>query len=162
MCYDPYMQLLSERPNLRSLPAVSFATLMELYEANYIRLRRLIPDLEHCAGHTVSRIPDGLDLHLRIVERSRFTTTISLNHGFEGGGLDASPMPAMRIRIYHDARLVEALSGDTSVAPSLLHHRWKCNRFLQHWLSHCLSRRHRFVHGRAHSDESEADSGLTA
>ena len=95
---------------------------------------------------SVSRVNEGLDLHLRILDRSRFTTTISLSHGFEGGGLEASPMPAVCIRIYHDARLAEALTtGHVHASPTdTLAQRWESNRFLQHWLLHCLNRKHRF------------------
>lgn len=160
MCYDPIMQLISERKNLRSLPEVSFATLMELYEANYMRLRRLIPDLDRRSGHAVSRIADGLDLHLHVAERSRFTTTITLSHGFEGGGLDARPMPALTIRVYHDARLVEAMSPHACAGSIDLTQRWRDNRYLQHWLQHCLTRKHRFQADTGHASASCTGSGL--
>jgi uncharacterized protein YqiB (DUF1249 family) len=55
---------------------------MELYESNYIRLRNLQPELDAMPAIAVSRVPGALDLHLRIIERCRFTTTLGLTYCF--------------------------------------------------------------------------------
>ena len=55
---------------------------MDLYECNYINMRRLIPTLPKQPVALVSHIPDGLDLHLRLIERFRYTSELSLTYYF--------------------------------------------------------------------------------
>ena len=45
-------------------------------------------------------------MHLRLHERSRYTTTLTLTYLFDEGGMAVSD-PDLQIRIYHDARLAE-------------------------------------------------------
>ena len=66
----------------QGIPAKNFAGLMELYECNYIRLRNLVPDVDVMPDSVISRIPGVLDLHLRVVERNKFTTTLHLTYYF--------------------------------------------------------------------------------
>lgn len=129
----------------------SFAKLMELYENNYIFMRRLLPQREELGEEAVSRVDGGVDLHLRVVECSPYTTTVSLTHGFEG---ESATAPDLFVRIYHDARTAEVLPD------SPLHHfrlwhqerpdprsltwRWEINRFLNRWLHYCLGEGHGF------------------
>ena len=53
-----------------------FVSLMDLYENNFLRLRRLIPDLLTVPHHAVSRLPGCLSLHMHIQEQTKFTTTL--------------------------------------------------------------------------------------
>jgi uncharacterized protein YqiB (DUF1249 family) len=133
----------------------TFAGLMELYESNYIRLRNLVPDLAAMPSIAVSQVPGALDLHLRILERCRFTTTLGLTYCFQDEeGL--VPAPDIRVRIYHDAQLGEVIAcgrrrGPRHAQYNCLHHtyslteKWRMNRFLQKWLGYCLRQGHRFV-----------------
>ena len=139
------------------IPARNFAGLMELYECNYIRLRNLVPDLDTISNQVVSRVPGVLDLHLKIVERCKFTTTLSLTyifHDHEG----SFPAPDMQVRMYHDAQVGEVIAcgrrrGERhSVYNRMfntytLSEKWRMNRFLQKWLGFCLMQGHRFVEG---------------
>lgn len=129
---------------------------MELYETNYILFRRLCPELDRLTPSAVSIAEGALDLHLRIVERSRYTTTVKLTYHFENDKGRSIPEPDLRLRIYHDARQVEVLrssarrSIDSSgiEAPldeSELAAKWKLNRFLYKWLRYCLYQKHRFA-----------------
>jgi uncharacterized protein YqiB (DUF1249 family) len=59
--------------------------------------------------------------------------------------------PDLIIRIYHDARIAEAMSGFThrgrraqNIGTSV-QRAWNRNRFLHKWLGYCLFRGHRFV-----------------
>ena len=56
----------------------SFVGLMALYESNYLRLLRLVPELGRRDGCFRSRVAGDCDLHLEILDRSRYTVTLSL------------------------------------------------------------------------------------
>ncbi|HKK14182.1 MAG TPA: DUF1249 domain-containing protein [Gammaproteobacteria bacterium] len=139
---------------------------MELYEDNYIRLRQLIPDLQAVGPMTVSRVPGALDLHLRIVERCKYTTTLNLTYFFQDR-LGWFPAPDLRIRIYHDAQTAEVLGcgrrrgvreaeyDGVGIRHDLVQ-KWRVNRFLQKWLGYGLRQGHRFRPG---SDEGHPASG---
>lgn len=136
----------------------SFAALMEMYEANYIRLRRLCPDLSSIADETVSRVSGTLDLHLSILERTPYTTTVLLTYHFDGDCAGKRPNPNLIIRVYHDARQAEVLSRscrrehrDVTVnslpMDSALLCKWRLNRFLYKWLGYCQRQGHQFPTG---------------
>ena len=140
------------------IPARNFAGLMELYECTYIRLRNLVPELDNMPDHVVSRIDGVLDLHLRIVERCKFTTTLNLTYYFHDD--DGSfPAPDMQVRMYHDAQVGEVISCgrrrgirhavyNRMFNTYTLSEKWRMNRFLQKWLGYCLMQGHRFIPGR--------------
>ncbi|MCK5383057.1 MAG: DUF1249 domain-containing protein [Gammaproteobacteria bacterium] len=140
------------------IPEQSFAGLMELYESNYIRLRNLVPDLDAMPDEVCSRIDGVLELHLRVVERCKFTTTLNLTYYFhdEEGSF---PAPDMQVRMYHDAQVGEVIScgrrrGVRHATYNRMFNRytlaekWRMNRFLQKWLGYCLLQGHRFIPGR--------------
>lgn len=130
---------------------------MELYESNYIRLRNLVPELDALQPEIVSRVPGALDLHLHIVERCKFTTTLNLTYHFIDTE-DLFPTPDIRVRIYHDAQVGEVIAcgrrrGQRHAEYNRMHHhytleqKWRMNRFLQKWLGYCLRQGHRFNPG---------------
>lgn len=128
-----------------------FASLMDLYENNFIRFRKLVPDLAVLDENNVSRMEGCLGLHLSVLERSRFTTTLLLTYHFEDAGV-ITPEPNLILRIYHDACLVEVLGGHLRHGREKLDHppaharrqKWRLNRFLYRWLGYCLHQGHRF------------------
>lgn len=124
--------------------------LMALYEQNYLNMRLLVPgltDLE--CGEYWSILPDCLDLRLRVLERSRYTTTVNLSYVFspDSGRVDK---PDLVVRVYHDARSAEAMSGlihgDRLSRREVrdLQRGWTLNRFLYKWLRYNLHRGHQF------------------
>lgn len=130
--------------------AGTFAGLMDLYECNYIGLRRLVANLPAAGTALVSRIPGGLDLHLTINQRFRYTSELCLTYYFQH---DQQPLaqPNLTIRIYHDARLAEVMAAHLRHWPvfaaehdTALRNRWHVNRFLYKWLHYCLHQGHRF------------------
>jgi len=151
------------------IPARNFAGLMELYECNYIRLRNLVPDLDEMPDHVVSQIDAVLDLHLRVVERCKFTTTLNLTYYFHDQQ-GRFPAPDMLVRMYHDAQVGEVIScgrrrGVRHAVYNRMYNRyslsekWRMNRFLQKWLGYCLLQGHRFVEGKVTlPDESFSES----
>ncbi len=129
----------------------TFAGLMDLYERNYISLRRLLTSLPPPGVTRVSTIPGGLDLYARVIERFPYTTELCLTYRFQRDGGPVEE-PDLRIRIYHDARQAEVMSAHLRHWPSFLageatqlHARWHVNRFLYKWLSYCLHQGHRFA-----------------
>jgi uncharacterized protein YqiB (DUF1249 family) len=137
----------------RSRPA-SFVSLMSLYESNYIRLGWLIPDLTVFQSTAVSEISGDCPLHLRLHERSRYTTTLTLTYLFDEDGVAVSD-PDLQIRIYHDARLAEVqacarwhrhakLESLRSELARSLGERWLRNMMLNKWLDYCVERGHCF------------------
>ena len=54
--------------------------LMHLCEENYARLRRVAPDLPHWRGDYRSSGADGMDLHLEVIEQSRYTSLLRLTY----------------------------------------------------------------------------------
>jgi hypothetical protein len=126
-------------PFYDELRPAGYAGLMDLYEENYLRLRRLLPELSRFAEHTRVRADAALDLYVTILERGRYTTTLSLTYLFRTARGTAAE-PALVIRLYHDARLAEALyEGDMPPCPrAILALKWRHNRFLHRWLLYCL------------------------
>ena len=137
----------------------TFTALMDLYERNYINMRRLIPTMLPASTVCVSRVSGGLDLYLHIIERSRYTSELSLSYQFAQGEDATITEPNLRIRVYHDAQLAEVMAAQTRhyatfTADSLLNARptggalrtrWRINRFLFKWLTYCLRQGHRFT-----------------
>ena len=157
-CYDANMRCTVRHFQDSGIPAQNFAGLMELYECNYIRLRNLVPDPDDMPDQVCSRIDGVLDLHLRVVERCKFTTTLNLTYMFhdEDGGF---PAPDIQVRMYHDAQVAEVIScgrrrGKRHASYNRMFNRytlvekWRMNRFLQKWLGYCLLQGHRFIPGR--------------
>jgi len=134
---------------------VSFVSLMTLYESNYVRLRRLAGDVRRLSGAQLSRVPGDCDLHLEVLEHSRYTSILRMTYYFDAeAGLVADP--DLELRVYHDARLAEASACGRWVRhPGLRHirsslsaalgERWLRNMLLNKWLDYCTDRGHAFV-----------------
>jgi uncharacterized protein YqiB (DUF1249 family) len=143
----------------------SFVALMGLYESNYIRLGWLAGDLRVLSGRYLSSVRGDCDLVLTVTERSPYTSTVNLTYLLpEAHG--PRPYPDMRVRIYHDAHLVEAqqwnsLHSQRAALPCParlrppardrhgspereLDQRWARNMMLNKWLEYCVERGHRF------------------
>jgi uncharacterized protein YqiB (DUF1249 family) len=137
----------------RSSPR-SFVALMSLYESNYLRLALLAGNLKALADVRTSRVADDCDLRLTVTERSPYTTSFDLTYLFlQDDGV--STYPDMRVRVYHDARLVEAqewasqhdheaLRRLRGQAERELDQRWARNTMLNKWLEYCIDRGHGF------------------
>jgi uncharacterized protein len=130
----------------------SFAALMGLYESNFIRLGWLAGDLRALAGRYASRVHGDCDLVLTVTERSPYTSSLLLTYLLGAAGAHER-YPDMRIRIYHDAHLVEAQPWQTEAGPLKaqragaereLGQRWARNMMLNKWLEYCVERGHRF------------------
>jgi len=130
----------------------SFVGLMAMYESNYLRLLRLIPELDRLDGCFRSRVAGDCDLHVEILERCRYTVTLSLTYHFEtDDGLLADP--DMTVRAYLDGQLAEVMGvGRRQRHPALrefvrehrkeLDRRWRSNTVLNKWLDYLTEQGH--------------------
>lgn len=125
----------------------SFAGLMDLYEYNYLRLRKIAPDLD-VADRMVSAVPHHHDLYLTVSERCKYTTMLSMTYRFGEPG-DYVYEPDLHLKVYHDARVVEVQQfrsrsrGIVDINEEI-QHKWMMNRFLYKWLGYCLHQGHYF------------------
>ena len=131
----------------RHAKARSFAGLMELYEQNYMRLRRLVPDLLF-ADEMISIVPGHLDLFLTVTERCKYTTLLRLTYRFVVDGEELFE-PDLHLKVYHDARVVEvqqfqSRSRGPLYLADLIEQKWLMNRFLYKWLGYCHFQGHYF------------------
>lgn len=151
--------------------ARSFTGLMSLYESNFIRLRQLVPGLETIDGAHCSVAESDLPLHLEVLERTRYTATLQLTYLFAhdaaaddavsstaGDAADTARWladPDLRLRVYFDGRLAEAMSLTSRHRHVILRRiaachreeldsRWRHNMMLNKWLDYCLDAGHRF------------------
>jgi hypothetical protein len=125
----------------------TFTGLMSLYESNYIKLHHLAGAFDWAADTIVSASPRDNDLNAEIVRREPYTTTLRLTYWFYDLDGESVPDPDIVLRIYHDARLVEAVSSRDShrhtklreIASSSnaeLDRRWRLNMLLNKWLDY--------------------------
>ena len=132
----------------------SFVGLMALYESNFLRMLHLVPDLEYLDGCFRSRVAGDCDLHVEVLERCRYTVTLSLTYHFEtDDGLLVDP--DMTVRAYLDGQLAESMSlgsddrhaelqrllGVQKGKPEL-DARWHRNIVLNKWLEYLTEQGH--------------------
>jgi uncharacterized protein YqiB (DUF1249 family) len=130
----------------------SFVGLMALYESNYLRLLQLVPELERLDGCFRSRVAGDCELFVEILERSRYTITMSLTYRFDSeAGRVANP--DIRVRAYLDGSLAEAMSLGADHQHQALRRlirrnrgeldaRWRRNIILNKWLEYLSDQGH--------------------
>ena len=130
----------------------SFVGLMSVYDSNYLRLLNLIPELLRLDGCYRSRVAGDCDLHLEILERERYTLTMTLTYYFETeAGRVADP--DMLVRVYLDGQQAEAMSLGSNHQHQdfrrlcrpharVLNERWARNVVLNKWLEYLLDQGH--------------------
>ncbi len=129
----------------------TFAGLMELYETNYIKIKKLCSNFNKLGEYSISQIEKGLDLHLYVLERNKYTITIKLTYIFTDLPDEPKDFPNVVIRVYFDAMQAEVLHRVSRSSPSKylyssqLCSKWRDNRFLFKWLSFCLHQGHGFL-----------------
>jgi hypothetical protein len=142
--------MLLELDSFRSVHTItpsSFSGLMDLYEQNYLRFRKLVPDLS-IADQMISSVPGHSDLYLSVKLRCKYTTMLSMTYRFEKSGHYLFE-PDLHFKVYHDARVVEVqhlLKRHYGLVENdrLIQHKWEMNRFLFKWLGFCLFQGHYF------------------
>jgi uncharacterized protein len=137
-------------------PANKSYWLSRLCEANYVRLAELIPDLDYVPQRAMAFAEGKPSLLLTVLERSPYTVTLELSHSFDWTFHELLE-PAVRVRVYRDARSAEVLShharpyvmevlGADRNGTRILDYKWSLNYFLANWLDHCARCKYRFEH----------------
>ena len=140
------------------LPAIPrhrrFGYLMAPYAENHDRFLRLFdPSFWMEGEHHISRVGDGLDVHLHVIERHRYTIELRLTYGLSDP-VTGEPDPSAFLRLYRDARVLEAthcyvgrrwqdVLGLHPEPETLIGHRLRMNVFLGKWFE--------FLAGQGHS-----------
>jgi uncharacterized protein YqiB (DUF1249 family) len=128
---------------------------MDLYERNFRLVQRLIPELDAPFVDAVSRSGSDFPLHLKVIDRDRWTVSFRLSYEFvdEAG---VRRQPDLFVRVYRDAAVVEALEcsirppwlaadeGDPQ-AGAFLGAQWMRNQMLGKWLEYLLEHGHGFT-----------------
>ena len=149
------MSTVLHRPK-RFYDAPDLPALIDLYESNYVRLMRLVPELESMQGTAVSKVAGALDLYVTVEERFKYTTSLMLTYCFGDGDDEIALEPRARIFVYHDVRSAEIVSHyrrrrSKAVNPwqrgrmPEIERRWQMNRFLNKWLRFCSHQGHLFL-----------------
>jgi hypothetical protein len=137
---------------------------MGLYESNYVRFLRLAGDPARLSGTLLSRVDGDCVLQLSVLEHMPYTSLLSLTYLLPAAQSPlatqcARPqwperLPDLRLRAYHDARLLEGEMPAAVRAPRRrdphraereLQQRWARNMMLNKWLEYCAERGHRFM-----------------
>ncbi len=132
----------------------NFRGLMNLYEDNYIRFKQLVGELDTLEDETISQRIGDVDLHLQVLERCKYTTTVLLTYRFQSEEGEIRS-PDLKIRLYQDARQAEVMSCcqhdkkrfqwlERASCQSNIQWRWRMNHFLFKWLNYCLKSGHSF------------------
>jgi len=112
-----------------------------------------VPSITSMSGQHCSPGRGGLPLYIEVLEQDKFTTVLRMFYRLptEGGGVNEAP--DIHVRIYHDARVAEAVAGRLRgrdcvamgrTGERCLDVRWRLNRFLYKWLRYLLFRQHNF------------------
>ena len=136
-------------------PVNKFLCLDQVCETNFNKLFRLIPQLMSYENSALGYSGNKPTLMLKIIERTPYTLTIELSHCFERP-LNNLFEPAVKIRIYLDAQLVEVMRDhershvsnaikDPGKFDEIMDYKWNLNYFLEKWLNHCLKTNYQFV-----------------
>lgn len=129
-----------------------FGYLMALYAENFARFERLFQPHRCVAGHWCSSVDDGLDVHLHVLERHRYTTEFRLTYALRDP-VTGEPDPSAFLRLYQDARVIEAthcyvgrrwqdVLGLHPEPDTLIGHRLRMNIFLGKWLDFLADQGH--------------------
>lgn len=135
------------------IPRLSrFAWLMGLYAENFTRLTRLFKPADLAPGQYVSCIQDGLDLYIDVLGQHPYTTELRMTYALPDP-LTGEPDPSAFLRLYSDARQVEAthcyvgrrwqdVIGMYPPSSVVLDHRMRMNTFLGKWLQYLAEQGH--------------------
>ncbi|MBP0048206.1 DUF1249 domain-containing protein [Marinobacterium sp. AK62] len=124
---------------------------MALGESNYLRLLKLLPDLDSCNQREFQVEVDNhrARVCLEVDERFAYTTSVVVSQQYENQSVWLES-PRLVVRLYHDARVAEVictrqrrqLSGVYAYPNREMRYpdeKAQLNAFLGEWLSHCLS-----------------------
>lgn len=136
---------------IRDRYRVDLVELQTACEANYARLMRLLPAMRDEPSARRVAISQGEKLlgvlALDVLENCPYTSTIRVR---QEHSLPWLPVPALEVRVYHDARMAEVVGAESARQFRGVYHypnadmhqpdeKTQLNLFLGEWLSHCLA-----------------------
>lgn len=139
-----------ERP--KSKPYVpDLAQMASVCEANYLRLLKLLPDMDNGTGRRFSI--DGGPHHSTKIEfiiEEQFKYTLTIIAKQTTGLSSYLTAPKIEVRLYHDVRMAEVISFHNEHKFNGSYHypnpqmrlpdeKMQINHFLSEWLHHCLT-----------------------
>ncbi|MES2675036.1 MAG: DUF1249 domain-containing protein [Pseudomonadota bacterium] len=136
------------RPKVRY--KVNLPLQMAECEANFARLKKLLPSEGDWREFAVSHGTQEWLHKMHVIERSPYTTTLQLTQiARYAVGSTWLQMPSLTVRMYHDAELAEVLAweGHKRLRPRYDYpnrsmyqcdEKLQINQFLGEWLSLCL------------------------
>ncbi len=134
-----------------------FVALMSLYESNHVRFLQLAGDPARLSGTLRSRVEGDCELQLSVLEHMPYTSMLALTYLLPSAQPDGGyceRLPDLKLRAYHDARLLEVEDEPARQVSRTaagrqgereLQHRWMRNMMLNKWLEYCVERGHRFT-----------------
>lgn len=138
------------RANMRKPYVPDLIAHATLCEGNYLRLLKLLPELEQGIGreyHLHGGSHHKTQICLTITENFKYTQTIEV---VQTSALnDFLNPPTMVVRLYHDVRMAEVVSFDNQHRFNGVYHypnpqmrmpdeKIQINQFLHQWLEHCF------------------------
>ncbi|MFT6914533.1 MAG: hypothetical protein ACJAWL_000829 [Motiliproteus sp.] len=121
-------------------------------ESNYAKLMRLLPGFDTVDMHQfqISWQQHRVQVEILVEERFAYTSTV---HIAQHQDADWIQMPALIVRLYHDARMAEVvcrkrrsqLRGSYPYPNAKMHQpdeKAQLNRYLSEWLNQCLAQGH--------------------
>ncbi len=129
--------------------------LHQLFESNYHKLLRLIPQLHSIQSSAmISEPSDKPTLSLKVIEKTKYTLEIHLCYHchadiHETIGTDAP----LKIRVYLDTQLAEIIAASTHLTTvpakdypkAALEAKWLDNYHFEKWLTYCLSQGYQMI-----------------
>ncbi|MDT0593363.1 DUF1249 domain-containing protein [Glaciecola petra] len=117
-------------------------------EHNYVCMLKLLPDCDTLDLTFEFKVADGLKYRIKIIDSSRYTSTLEMSHISKN--TPTFLQPKMVVRLYHDAKVAEVLEAQRTARlepvyeyPNLNMHqrneKFMVNVFLAEWLHFCLS-----------------------
>lgn len=129
-------------------------SLEQICASNFYKLTQLIPDLHTIKQSAIGNSADKPNLHIEIIDKAPYTLTLLLSHCF---GMEPENLlePAVKIRVYLDAKLVEVIRDhvrpdvrrviqNPGQIRDIIDYKWSLNYFLDKWLNHCLQTEYQF------------------
>lgn len=140
-------------PSTQSFLPRRLAYLMGLHAENHLRLARLFAPQQLPVGHYISRLDEGLDVSLDVLELHPYTQDLRLGYCFVDRISGEKP-PSALLRLYHDAGMAEVLDchANPRMVPRLgplllparteLQRRMRMSTFLGRWLEYLAEQGH--------------------
>ena len=87
----------------------SLVRLHQLYARNYLRLSSLVPAEVAEGARWHLHLSSSIELGLKLVEQTKYTQIIEIQRWLPA--TNWLQIPSISVRLYHDARMAEVLSG---------------------------------------------------